>query len=159
MAVAVLSSFRSKDKLTQNWACIADKNNKVMGIWYNWLPVWCDDTDEQFWTDDDSNPEFSRHSYVVHAEKNAIFNAPHNDLQWATIYVTQFPCPVCTQAIIQVWIKKVVYLRFKPHHAPQMNAAKKMMDAAKVECIAFQNTSSPDKDFLNGLEDLNKNLY
>jgi dCMP deaminase len=32
MSVAILSSFRSKDRLTQNGACIADKNNKVMGI-------------------------------------------------------------------------------------------------------------------------------
>ena len=115
MSVALLSSFRSKDKLTQNWACIADKNHKVMGIWYNGLPVWCDDNDNQFWTDDDNNPEFSRHSYVVHAEKNAILNSISQDLHEGSIYVTQFPCPVCAQAIIQVGIKKVVYLKFKPH--------------------------------------------
>lgn len=159
MSVAILSSFRSKDRLTQNGACIADKNNKVMGIWYNWLPIGCDDNDAQFWTDNDNDPEYSRHSYVVHAEKNAILNSISQDLHWGSIYVTQFPCPVCTQAIIQVGIKKIVYLKFKPHHAPQMSASKKMMNAAGVECIAFKDCDSSDKDFILWLEKLNHDLY
>ena len=159
MSVALLSSFRSKDKITQNWACISDINKKVVWIGYNWLPVWCDDDDSQFWTDNDNDPEFSRHSYVVHAEKNAIYNSIWNDLKWWTIYVTQFPCPVCTQAIIQTWIKKVVFLNIKKHQEAFHKASYKMFDSALVEVVEFDKINILDKDFIKKLDELNKIFY
>lgn len=159
MSVALLSSFRSKDKITQNGACIVDINKKIIWIGYNWLPIWCDDTDSQFWTDNDNDPEFSRHSYVVHAEKNAIYNAIWSSLLGSSMYMTQFPCPICTQAIIQVWIKKIVFLNKKAHHIPQNKASMKMLNSAGVECIDFKNIELLDKEFIEKLQEINKNLY
>lgn len=76
LSVALLSSFRSKDPKTQNGACVVDNDRKIVGIGYNGLPIGLDDTDPRFWTDhDDSDKENSKHTYVVHAERNAIYNS------------------------------------------------------------------------------------
>lgn len=159
MSVALLSSFRSKDKKTQNGACIVDKNKKIIWIGYNGLPTGCSDEDFQFWTDDDNDPEFSRHSYVVHAEKNAIYNSIWSSLLDSAMYMTQFPCPICTQAIIQVWIKKIVYLNIKPHHEAQNKAVLKMLNSAGIEYKAFQDIEINDKEFIQKLQEVNKKLY
>ena len=76
LSIALLSSFRSKDPKTQNGACVVDADKKIVGIGYNGLPVGLDDTDPRFWRDDDdSDVENSKHTYVVHAERNAIYNS------------------------------------------------------------------------------------
>jgi len=63
------------------------------------------------WRDIDDDPVQSRHSYIVHAEVNAILNCVVLPLTASTIYTTQFPCPRCVQSIIQVGIKRVVFDR------------------------------------------------
>ena len=49
--------------------------------------------------------------YVLHAEANAITQAPasSNSSKDATIYVTSAPCIECAKLIIQSGIKRVVY--------------------------------------------------
>lgn len=142
MSVALLSSFRSKDKHTQNGACIVDFNNKIVGIGYNGLPRGIDDNDEDFWKDDDNSILESRHTYVVHAEKNSIYNSIARDLNNCSIYVTQFPCNVCAQAIIQVGIKKVIYLNKKTgkdEHLERNMAVENMFNKSGVEFFLLQN--------------------
>ena len=130
MGVALLASARSKDHRTRNGACIVSPDHRIIGVGYNGLPRGCDDEDPVYWSDNDDDAYLSRHSYVVHAEINAILNCVVLPLERATIYTTQFPCPRCAQAIIQAGIQKVVYLREKPHHAPSNAAARKMFTAA-----------------------------
>jgi dCMP deaminase len=134
MGVALLASARSKDHRTRNGACIVTPDNRIIGVGYNGLPRGCDDHDATYWSDDDDNAYLSRHSYVVHAEINAILNCVVLPLTGATIYTTQFPCPRCAQAIIQSGMRKVVYLREKSHHALPNAAANKMFDASGVGC-------------------------
>jgi dCMP deaminase len=134
MGVAVLASARSKDHRTRNGACIATPEQRIIGVGYNGLPRGCDDGDPVYWSDDDGNAFNSRHSYVVHAEINAMLNCVVLPLRGATIYATQFPCPKCAQAIIQSGIAHVIYLREKPHHAAENAAARKMFDASGVTC-------------------------
>jgi dCMP deaminase len=134
MGVAILASARSKDQRTRNGACIVTPDNKIIGVGYNGLPRGCDDADPVYWSDDDNDTFRSRHSYVVHAEINATLNCVVLPLTNATIYTTQFPCPRCTQAIIQAGIRKVVYLREKHHHVGENAAANKMFDASGVVC-------------------------
>ena len=43
MNLALLSGYRSKDPSTQVGACIVDRNNKIVGIGYNGMPLNCDD--------------------------------------------------------------------------------------------------------------------
>lgn len=133
MGVALLAAARSKDAKKRNGACIASSDNKILGVGYNGLPRGCDDSDPTYWEDNDADPERSRHSYIVHAEVNAILNCVVLPLTDSTIYATQFPCPRCAQSIIQVGIRRVVYLERKAHHAGANAASEKMLRDAGIE--------------------------
>jgi dCMP deaminase len=162
MSVALLSSFRSKDNKTQNGACIVDPNNKVIGIGYNGLPAGCDDNDPQYWQDqDDSNLTHSKHTYVVHAEKNAIYNCMLHNMTGAKLYTTQFPCNTCAQAIIQVGIKEVIYLRKKQHdsHLLINQAVDKMFNAAGITTTAYKELDVSDASFIKQLIMLGENEF
>ncbi len=69
---------------------------------------------------------------VCHAEMNAIMNKNSADVKNCTIYVALFPCNECTKLIIQAGIKEVVYYSDKYHDRPEMMAARKMLDMAKI---------------------------
>ena len=43
MAIAFLSAQRSKDPATQVGACIVNRENKIVGIGYNGMPIGCSD--------------------------------------------------------------------------------------------------------------------
>ncbi len=158
-AIAVLSSYRSKDPKQQAGACIVGHNDKIIGIGYNGLPRGCDDDDAafEFWRDeDDSDTYNSKHTYVVHAEQNAIYNCMVHDMTQARIYTTLFPCHICAQAIVQVGIKKVIYQRIKPHHKATNDAVRLMFDRAAVECICYYDRHPADADFIADLEVISK---
>ncbi|MBC5765268.1 deoxycytidylate deaminase [Ramlibacter albus] len=138
MGVALLASARSKDHRARNGASIVSPDQRILGVGYNGLPRGCDDGDPVYWSDNDEDPFHSRHSYVVHAEINAILNCVVHPLREATIYTTQFPCPRCAQAIIQAGIRNVVYLREKKHHAAENQAALKMFAASGVKCESME---------------------
>ena len=158
MSVAVLSSFRSKDPKTQNGACIVDRHMKIIGIGYNGLPRGCDDNNPDYWADDDSDVLKSKHTYVVHAEKNAIYNCMAHDMSGASMYVTQFPCNTCAQAIIQVGIKSVIYANRKEHHDELNQAVESMFRDAGVQSLAYTDGDVNDSEFLKSLLEL-KSFY
>ncbi|HEX9720381.1 MAG TPA: dCMP deaminase family protein [Ramlibacter sp.] len=139
MGVALLASARSKDHRTRNGACIVTPDNRIIGVGYNGLPRGCDDADPVYWSDNDDDAFRSRHSYVVHAEINAILNCVVLPLRNATIYTTQFPCPRCAQAIIQAGIRSVIYLREKTHHVDSNAASSKMFAASGVACEPLES--------------------
>ena len=152
MSIAILSSFRSKDPKTQNGACIVDRDQKIIGIGYNGLPRGCDDNDPDYWADeDDSQALRSKHTYVVHAEKNAIYNCMAHNLTGATMYVTQFPCNTCAQAIIQVGIKRVIFATRKQHHQAINQAVEKMFRDAGVEARDYEQCDVDDSRFITQL--------
>ncbi len=153
MGVALLASARSKDHRARNGACIVTTDHRIVGVGYNGLPRGCEDDDPIYWSDDDNDPFRSRHSYVVHAEVNAILNCVVLPLTNATIYATQFPCPRCAQSIIQAGIRKVVYLREKSHHAPANAASEKMFKASGVACESLERLDVEAFTFANDLTD------
>ena len=157
MSIAIVSSFRSKDPKTQTGACIADADRKIIGVGYNGLPRGCGD-DEGFWKDDDNDVYNSKHSYVIHAEKNAILNSITRDLRGASIYVTLRPCDNCAQAIVQVGIRKVVYLNAKEgrKHGEIGKAVERMFGSAGVELVRYDGLDVKDKNFIGKLEELKK---
>lgn len=138
MGVALLASARSKDSRKRNGACIASADYKIVGVGYNGLPRGCDDNDPTYWSDDDNDPLHSRHSYIVHAEVNAILNCVVLPLTGSTIYTTQYPCPRCVQSIIQVGIQRVVYLEKKSHQVALNEASAKMLRDAGIDVQALQ---------------------
>ena len=143
MGVALLAAARSKDARKRNGACIASPDNKILGVGYNGLPRGCNDGDPAYWGDDDSDPLNSRHSYIVHAEVNAILNCVTLPLTGSTIYATQYPCPRCAQSIIQVGIRRVVYLEKKPHHTGTNAATEKMFLDAGVALLPLSELELP----------------
>lgn len=62
----------------------------------------------------------TKYPFVVHAERNAILNAPAGtrSLNGATMYVTRFPCGECAKEIAQAGIRRVVYGEMK-HNAEE----------------------------------------
>lgn len=159
MSVALLSSFRSKDKKTQTGSCIVNQDKKIIGVGYNGLPRWMDDNNPIFWKDEDDSILHSKHTYVIHAEQNAIHNAISSSLENGSLYVTLFPCKECAKSICQRWIKKVVYLNIKPHHEEENKAVRIMFESCWVECVDFKDLETTDKKFIKKLEEINKDIY
>lgn len=153
MSIAVLSSFRSKDPKTQNGACIVDDNKRIVATGYNGLPRGLEDDNQDFWSDDDSNIRKSKHSYVVHAEANAIYNKNLASIDGSTLYVTCFPCRECAKAIIQNGIKHIVFLWEKNHHDDINKTVRYMFDEADVSYQSYGSLDITDKKFIEELQD------
>lgn len=73
--------------------------------------------------------------YAVHAEQNAIAQAAKLgiSLDGATLYVTHYPCTICTRMIINSGIKRVVYKYAYPDEFSQ-----KLLDEAGVEIEKYE---------------------
>ena len=106
MGVAKLASMRSKDPSTQVGACIVDKDNYILSVGYNGLPIGCNDEDFP-WARTGGTLD-TKSAFVAHAELNAILNSKTGDLAGSTVYVTLFPCNECTKALIQKRVGRVV---------------------------------------------------
>ncbi len=129
MAVALLSAQRSKDPNTQVGACVANAQNKIVGVGYNGFPLGCSD-DVLPW---DRQGQFldTKYPYVCHAELNAVLNSLSTDLRDCRIYVGLFPCNECTKVIIQAGIGEIIYLSDKYKDSDQVKASKRMLDLSK----------------------------
>lgn len=140
MANAILVSARSKDPNNRVGACIVNSENKVLSVGYNGLPRGMDD-DLFDWSSSGEKTGIKKHIkdyYVVHAERNAILNARGSldDLKGSTLYVTWFPCTECTKEIIQVGIKRVVYLRMYSKKE-LVEISKYMLEQAGIEVVRY----------------------
>lgn len=126
MAVALLSAQRSKDPSTQVGACVANEQNKIVGVGYNGFPLGCSDDDLPW----NRTGEFleTKYPYVCHAELNAVLNSISRNLKNCKIYVGLFPCNECTKVIIQAGIKEIIYLSDKYKDTDQVKASKIMLD-------------------------------
>ena len=111
MGIALLSAKRSKDPSTQVGACIVSDDNKIMSVGYNGFPRGCSD-DEYPWERSGESSNDTKYPFVCHAELNAIRKASKKLGDWrlegCTMYVTLEPCQMCSGAIIQARIPRVV---------------------------------------------------
>ena len=132
MALAKLSSKRSKDPSTQVGACIVSDDNRILSIGYNGAPNGFDDS--KFPWKREGDPKETKYFYVVHAERNAILNyrGSRKDLETAKIYVDLFPCNECAKEIIQSGIKEVVYLSDKYADTDETIVSKRLFDECGV---------------------------
>ena len=146
MAIAKLSSKRSKDPNTQVGACIVSDDNRILSIGYNGAPNGYNDDD--FPWDREGSPLETKYLYVVHAERNAILNyrGSRKDLENAKIYVDLFPCNECAKEIIQAGIKEVIYLSDKYKDTEGTIASKRLFDNCNVKYRML------DKEYQNKLE-------
>ena len=141
MAVAKLSSLRSKDPNTQVGACIVGDDNRILSIGYNGTPNGY--SDDEFPWDREGAPLETKYMYVCHAEMNAIINyrGSRKELENAKVYVDLFPCNECAKIIIQSGIKEVVYLSDKYNGTEGNIASKKLFDICGVKYRQMKATS------------------
>ncbi len=130
MGLAHLSALRSKDPSTQVGAVIVDQSKKIVGIGYNGFPTGV--SDDMFPWNREGDFTDTKYAYVVHAELNAILNAPRG-VQNCSIYVSLFPCNECAKAIIQSGIKEIVYEDDKYADTDSVIVSKKMLTEAGVK--------------------------
>lgn len=130
MALAHLSSARSKDPNTPVGAVIVDERHRIVSIGYNGMPAGIDET--QFPWEREGDFLNTKYAYVVHAELNAILNAQRS-LANCTLYVSLFPCNECAKAIIQSGIREVVYECDKYVGEDSNTASKKLLNAAGIK--------------------------
>lgn len=133
MAIAKLSSMRSKDPSTQVGACIVGHDNRILSIGYNGAPNGFDDSKFP-WEREGSMLE-TKYAYVCHGEMNAILNyrGSRKDLENAKIYVDLFPCNECAKLIIQSGIKEIYYICDKYKDTDGVKASKRMLDECGVK--------------------------
>jgi len=157
MGIALLSAERSKDPSTQVGACIASKNNKIVGVGYNGFPVSKDcfqfgslnvrmDPDEILpWVRETENNDLgSKYLYVVHAEINAIMNSI-KDLKGCRLYVTLFPCNECAKVIIQSGIEEIIFLTYgEKEDTISVRASKLLLETCGIH---FRKYSSKNKKY------------
>ena len=140
MSVALLSSLRSKDPVTQVGCCIVDsENNHIVGCGYNGM-INCRNNDSIFSWNKSDDPSENKQSYVIHAEANGILNSNYR-LKGCKIYTTLFPCNECCKLIIQSGIKEVIYLKEK--NKPLYDISKNMMDICGIVYRKMENFSFP----------------
>ena len=132
MRVAVAASLRSKDPNTQVGACIAGGDNRILSVGYNGTPRGLTDDDFPWETTDDILTE--KHSYVIHAEANAVLNyrGSLRELEGARIYVTLFPGNEGAKFLVQVGIGEVIYLDDEYDGTPGNVLSKSILDKCGV---------------------------
>lgn len=140
MAIAILSAKRSKDPKTQVGACIVGKDNRILSLGYNGLPIGMDDNNISW--DREGAFQNTKYPYICHAELNAILNyrGSRKDFENSTIYVTLFPCNECAKAIIQSGISKIIYLKDKYADTEVVKVSKMMFDETNVEYVEFNKS-------------------
>lgn len=160
MGSALLVASRSKDPSTQVGACIVNKDNKVLSLGYNGLTKRMNDDDFYWNSIGEKTGDMTKNKdyFVVHAERNAILNFRGNskELEGSTLYVTLYPCVECTKEIIQVGIKKVIYLRMYSKQE-LVNISKMMFETAGVEVIQYnKNVDFTKNEVKDGIEGFQK---
>ncbi len=143
MAVALLSGLRSKDPNTQVGACVANEQNKIVGVGYNGFPWGCSD-DELPWNRE-GNFLDTKYPYVCHAELNAVLNSITYSLHGCRIYVALFPCNECTKVIVQSGIREIIYLSDKYKDTDSVRASKIILNQANINYRQF----IPDRESIS----------
>lgn len=133
MALAKLSSMRSKDPNTQVGAAIVSEDNRILSIGYNGAPNGFPD-DNFPWAREGSMLE-TKYAFVCHAEMNAILNyrGSTKELSGAKVFVDLFPCHECAKLIVQSGIKEVYYLSDKYNGTDDNIASKRILDTCGVQ--------------------------
>lgn len=140
MGIALLTAQRSKDNSSQVGACIVNKENKILSLGYNGMPIGCLD-DEMPW-EREGKPLDTKYMYVCHAELNAILNhaSGTGSLRGARIYTTLFPCNECAKALIQSGIAEVIYYEDKYADTDSVIASKRMFDMVGIRYKHYEKS-------------------
>lgn len=95
----------SKDPSRQIGCVAVNDKGQILSVGYNGFPRGINDDPVRL------NNREQKYKFVVHAEKNMIYNATHNgvSLDGSTVYVSGLPvCSECAKGLIQVGVKQVI---------------------------------------------------
>lgn len=107
LQMAFVVAQRSKDPNTKVGAVVVSSDNRRCTVGYNGFPAGLFDHKRTWNNRDTEGKEACKYDLVIHAEMNAILNAPFN-LTDFTLYCTHFPCMHCAKHIVQAGIRKIV---------------------------------------------------
>lgn len=133
MEFAKLAATKSKDPKTKVGSCLVN-DKRLLSVGYNGAPRGFPDDIVPMTSDGDIKLKDNKNSYMVHSELNSILNygGSLQDLQGATLYATISPCHECAKIIIQVGIKRVVYLE-EYRRSEMWSMSKLLFDLAGVK--------------------------
>lgn len=98
--LAKLVATWSKDPNTKVGAALFDARNKVVSVGFNGFPQYIEDTEGRL------NDREVKNTLMVHAESNAIRNAPSSEY-FFSLACTFHPCTSCALEIIQSGIVEI----------------------------------------------------
>ena len=111
--IANLTAERS-NCIRRQVGCIIVKNNRIISTGMNGTPKGLINCFEGgcIRCNDNTIPsgELLEQCMCIHAEENAILFSDYNTLESSTLYCTHFPCLTCLKKILQVNIKRIVYI-------------------------------------------------
>ena len=133
MEFAKLAATKSKDPKTKVGSCLVNEK-RLLSVGYNGAPRGFPDDIVPVTSDGDIELKDNKNSYMVHSELNSILNygGSLQDLRGATLYATISPCHECAKIIIQVGIKRVVYLE-EYRRSEMWSMSKLLFDLAGVK--------------------------
>lgn len=110
LAMADLTAKKSRCQKRQIGAVVVTGDGRCVSCAYNFHPRGTD-LDHVCLRKDIATGTQMDIGYCCHAEINAIIFTSWLDLQGATIYLTQAPCPACAPYIIQAGLANLVYFK------------------------------------------------
>ena len=123
MRIASLTSERS-NCLRRQVGSLVVKDKRIMSLGYNGTPrgtVNCYEGGcERCAVTNQAGSNLDL-CMCLHAEENALFFVSRHNLEGATLYTTLIPCIGCAKKIIQVGIKRVVYIHSYLHELDQIS--------------------------------------
>lgn len=136
IALLFVEKELSEDPSTQMSACIASKDGKLISLGHNHSPKGFENMP---WEKDNLDSLKNKYLYVVHAERDAISNALNLgvNLAGSTIYIRNFPCNECAIEIVNAGITELVYVNNNYPDADFTLAAKKILEAAQINCRQY----------------------
>lgn len=129
----------SKDPSKKIGAVAVSKTNRILCTGYNGFPRGFDDSEERY-----NNREI-KYKYVVHAEKNLIYNACLEgvSLKDSKVFVWGLPvCSECAKGLIQVGVSEI-YISAESFGVPKWDESfamtRELLEEAKIPIYVLHN--------------------
>lgn len=133
MELALQWSTRSPDAESKVGAWLTNANKEPISGGYNGFPR---DIDDSLLPNKRGTPEcpHDKHSWVIHAEKNAIANAARlgKSTLNSIMYLTRAPCGPCLMYMWQCGVIEVVYI---PYISPMINNVEHQIWLAQFDIL------------------------
>lgn len=138
MTLAFIVSQRSLDQFTKHGTICVNDDKTILSTGYNGPARNRNDNEIPR-----NRPE--KYDHFLHSESAAIINAARQGicLKNSIFYVTGQPCEKCTNEIINVGAKKVIYGEIKSNciDSSKQKIIKKILENQKIEFIEFTQTN------------------